>query len=114
MPRARVFQCPACREFIATDATRCRFCSYPIDAQTAQSAADAQDIENKRYMRKRYARHMLTGGGLCLLGLFITAVTVTVAPFPEVVEHMDFTFGMVIVGAGDFIYGLAGWLSELK
>ena len=114
MPQVRVFQCPGCREFIATDATSCRFCSYPIDAQTAQSAADAQEIENKRYMRQRYARHMLTGGGLCVLGLFITAGTIMAAAFSEAGGYMFFTYGLVICGAGDFIYGLVGWLSELK
>ena len=114
MPQSRVFQCPACREFISTDATSCRFCSFPIDAQTAQSAADAQDIENKRYMRKRYAHHMLTGGGLCVLGLVITAGTFAAAATSEAGGYVVLTWGLVLCGAGDFLYGLLGWLSEIK
>jgi len=74
MSRPRVFQCPNCHEYIATDAKSCRFCSTPIDAQTSNLAADAQEIENKRYRRKEYARHMYIGAGLFALGLLITGL----------------------------------------
>ncbi len=83
MSQARIFQCPNCREYIATDAKTCRFCSTPIDATSAQSAADAQAIENKRYRQKQYARHMLIGGGLFALGLLITVLTFLIAASSE-------------------------------
>ena len=114
MSQTRVFQCPGCHEFIATDAKSCRFCSIPIDAQAAQLAADAQEIENKQYRRKRYARHMLIGAAVFALGLFITVGTFTAAVSSEQGGHYVITFGLLLSGAGDFIYGLAGWLSELK
>jgi hypothetical protein len=112
MPQIRVFQCPGCREFIATDVKSCRFCFIPIDAQAAQLAADVQDIENKKYRRKRYARHMLTGAGLFALGLLLSVGTFIAAVTSEHGGYYVVTYGLVLCGAGDFIYGLAGLISE--
>ena len=114
MSQVRVFQCPKCNEFIATDAKSCRFCSTPIDAQSAQVAADAQDVENKRYRRKQYARHMLIGGGLFALGFAITAGTYMAAASFEGGGNFVITYGLMLAGAGDLLYGLVGWLSELQ
>ena len=75
MSQIRVFQCPNCKEFIATDAKICRFCSTPITAEVAQAAANAQADENRKYRKKKYATHMLSGGGVFLLGLGITVAT---------------------------------------
>jgi uncharacterized membrane protein YvbJ len=79
MSQVRVFQCPNCKEYIATDAPSCRFCATPIDAQTAQQAADAQARENKSFRRRHYARHILIGAGLFAAGAVITILTYTVA-----------------------------------
>lgn len=114
MSQPRVFQCPACHEFIATDATSCRFCHVPIDATSAQAAADAQAQENKRYRRSRYARHMLTGTGLFVLGLVITVGTFAAAASSSGGGYYLITWGLMLSGAGDLLYGLVGWLGELK
>ena len=114
MSHARVFQCPRCHEFIATDARTCRFCSTPIDARAAQVAADAQEKENKRYRRRQYARHMLIGGGLCALGVVVTVGTFSAAASSSGGGHFLITYGLVLSGAGDFVYGLFGWLGELR
>ena len=112
--QTRVFQCPNCKEFIATDAKSCRFCSTPIDAQTAQLAADAQQSENKQFRRKQYARHMLTGGGLFALGFVITVGSFILAATGAAGRSYAIMYGLMLVGAGDFLYGLVGWLGELK
>lgn len=114
MPQVRVFPCPSCREFIATDARSCRFCSTPIDPQAAQQAADAQDKENVRYMRRRYARHMLIGGAI-----FVVATAFSVATFAAAVSsptggHYIVMYGLILYGAGDFVYGLAGVLGLMR
>lgn len=112
MSQSRIFQCPACKEYISTDAKSCRFCSTPIDAQTAQAAADAQVLENKRYRKKQYARHIWIGAGVFLLGFAITA-----ASFLAVAAEggsFVITYGLMLVGAGDVIYGVAGWIGELN
>ena len=114
MSQVRVFQCPKCKEFIATDAKSCRFCSTPIDAQAAQSAADSQEIENKQYRRKQYARHMLIGGGVFALGLAVTVGTYIAAAVSEEGGSYVVTYGLMLVGGGDLLYGLVGWLGELK
>jgi hypothetical protein len=112
MSQIRVFQCPACHEYIATDAKSCRFCFTPVDAQTAQLAADAQEIENKKYRQKQYAKHMLIGTGIFALGFVITLGTFAVA----VVKgggYYVITHGLMLAGAGDFLYGLVGLLGEI-
>jgi hypothetical protein len=114
MSHVRVFPCPQCGEFIATDASRCRFCSTPIDPQTAQQAADAQLKDNERYMRSRYLRHMYTGGGLFLLGLVISIGTLALAYYSPSGGYYLITFGLVLAGAGDFLYGLAGVIGLMK
>ena len=114
MSQVRVFPCPNCHEFIATDAARCRFCSTPIDQQTAQLAADAQIKENERYMRSRYFRHMLSGGGLFILGVVITLGTLAAAYSSPRGGYYVITWGLVIVGFGDFLYGLVGVIGLMK
>lgn len=114
MPQARVFQCPSCREFIATDATSCRFCHTPIDAGSAQAAADAQALENKSFRRKGYAKHMWTGGGLFALGLLVTVGTYVAAATSPSGGRYLITWGLMLSGFGDLLYGLVGLLGELK
>lgn len=114
MPQVRVFQCPSCHEFIATDANSCRFCSSPIDAQTAQLAADAQDKENLRYMRRRYVRHMLVGGAIFLGALTFSIATLAAAFYSDTGGYVIIVWGLVLYGAGDFLYGLAGLLGWLR
>jgi hypothetical protein len=106
--QVRVFPFPQCTEFIATDASSCRFCSTPIDPQKAQEAADEQVKTNDRYMRSRYRKHMLTGGGLCLLGLFISVLSIVKAYSSPSGGYYVVTWGFVIFGGGDFLYGLVG------
>jgi hypothetical protein len=118
----KVFRCPSCHEFIAADATKCRFCSGPLDAETAKSAAAAQEKENKLYRRKHYARHIFIGVGLFALGLVITLTTYTAAVAsprawyysPRGGFYYFITYGLMLSGGGEFIYGLAGWWDELK
>jgi hypothetical protein len=110
MSKTTVIQCPRCHEFIAADAKSCRFCSTPIDAGTAQAAAVAQEKENKQYRRKHYARHMLIGAGVFALGLIITIGSYQLA----VGGYYFITYGPPLAGAGDLLYGVVGWIGELK
>ena len=114
MSQVRVFQCPNCKEFIATDAKSCRFCSTPITEEVAQAQAKVQEEENRVYRRKKYARHMLTGGGLAALGLAITIGTLLLATVSEGGGHYVITYGLILAGGGNFLYGLVGWLGELR
>lgn len=43
---ASTFQCPNCKEYVNADSTVCRFCKSPIDAATAQLAAEQQQSIN--------------------------------------------------------------------
>lgn len=114
MPNVRVFPCPRCGEFVATDTSRCRFCSAPIDPQTAQLAADSQAKENVRYMRRRYLRHMFIGGGIFILGLVISIGTFALAFSSPTGGYYVVTLGLVLYGASDFVYGLAGVLGMIR
>jgi hypothetical protein len=114
MSQLGVFQCPNCREFIATGATTCRFCSAPITPEVAQAAAHIQEDENRNYRRKKYAGHMLRGGLIFALGLAITIGTLVVATSAEGGGHYVVTYGLILAGGGNFLYGLVGWLGELK
>ena len=114
MSQVRAFPCPRCHEFIATDATSCRFCSTAIDPQMAQLAADAQDKENVRYMRRRYARHMLIGGAIFLAATAFSVVTLAAAYYSPTGGYIIIVYGLILYGAGDFLYGLVGLLGLLR
>ena len=114
MSQVRVFQCPTCHEYIATDAKACRFCNAPVTPEVAKAAADAQAAENRSYRRKKYLMHMVSGGGLAALGLIITIVTYIMAAASEGGGHFVITYGLILVGGGNFLYGLVGWLGELR
>ena len=110
MSRVRVFPCPRCHEFISTDARSCRFCRTPIDPQSAELAADAQDKENVRYMRRRYARHILIGGSIFVVATAFSVATIAAAFSSPTGGYYVVMFGLILYGAGDFVYGLAGVL----
>jgi hypothetical protein len=57
---------------------------------------------------------MLTGGGLAAVGLAITIGTYAMAAVSEEGGHYVITYGLVLAGGGNFLYGLVGWLGELR
>ena len=67
----RSFPCPGCSEFINTSKTSCPFCSTPIDAVAAQSAAEVQEKVNDAY---NDASHLRIIAGVYLLLLILGRV----------------------------------------
>ncbi|HVG33205.1 MAG TPA: zinc ribbon domain-containing protein [Pyrinomonadaceae bacterium] len=114
MPAAPVLQCPSCKEYISSDAKSCRFCHTPLDERTVAQAVATQAKENSKYRRGQYQKHMLIGIGLFFLGLVITIGTYAVAASSQQGGHYFITYGLIISGALDFLYGLFGWIGELR
>jgi len=110
MGRAKVFQCPACREYISADAKFCRFCSTLVDAQTATLAAEEQGNENKLYRRKQFVKHVKLGGTVFAIGAAaLTFIYFQTGVFPLGESSIDIPlWGLTLSGVGDFLYGLAG------
>jgi hypothetical protein len=108
MSQAAIYQCPHCKEYIASDATYCRFCKAPMDPNVRAQAVEKLAQDNKRERRRDATKHMLIGAGLFVLGVAITAGTYTMAS--EGGSYV-ITYGLVISGAADFIYGGYMWLS---
>jgi hypothetical protein len=77
-------------------------------------AVAAQARENSKYRRGQYQKHMLIGIGLFFLGLVITIGTYAIAASSERGGHYFITYGLMISGALDLIYGLVGWIGELR
>jgi hypothetical protein len=113
MPDVKVFPCPNCKEFVASDARVCRFCKTPLDETAIQRGVEAQAGENKRFRRGHYRRHLLVGGGLCALGLVITIGTFTAAATSREGGSYVVTYGLIFVGGIDFLYGLVGLIEEM-
>lgn len=114
MSQARIFQCPNCHEYISSAAESCRFCKTPIDAETRNRAADEQAKENKQYRRNQYLKHMGLGALLFVGGLFVTIITYAIASSGKGGGHFIITWGLVLSGGIDFLYGLVGFLGELR
>jgi hypothetical protein len=93
---------------------QCRFCSATLDPQTVRAAANRQDQENRIYRKKQYGRHMMIGAPLFVLGLIVTIGSYVAATASEGGGRYFITYGLVIAGAGDFLYGLFGWLGEVR
>lgn len=112
MSEAQILRCPSCREFIASDATTCRFCRRPLDPQTIKDGVSATQAENKRYRRNHYLKHMMTGLGLFALGASITAATLWAAFNSKSGGYYVVTWGFMLGGIGDLLYGLYGFVGE--
>jgi uncharacterized membrane protein YvbJ len=110
MSGVQIFQCPGCKEYIASDATSCRFCHRPIDPQTRQAAVAAQEAENRSYRKKQSVKMMLLGLGLLTAGIIITGGTYTLAAYSSGGGHFIMTWGLIIVGGLRFLQGLSGWV----
>jgi hypothetical protein len=114
MSSVKVFQCPNCKEYVASDAKSCRFCSAPLDSQSVQRAVEAQTRENKTYRKRHYQKHMGIGFVVFAVGVAITVGTyLNAASSPRGGRYL-ITYGLIFVGGGDFLYGLAGWIGELS
>ena len=96
---------------------RCQQLSLLFNAyRSAESARGgaAQVKDNDRYMRSRYLKHMLSGGGLFLLGLFISILSIVKAYSSPSGGYYVVTWGFVIFGGGDFLYGLVGVIGLMR
>ena len=111
--KLRVFPCPKCKEFINNQMTECSFCHFRIDLDEARKAIASQDRENKIFRRQHYKRHMKTGILVFLAGAIPTAVMLysTYSLSGEI--YLVF-YGAIGGGLTDFLYGLDGWLGELR
>jgi hypothetical protein len=114
MSAAPILQCPSCKEYISSDARSCRFCHTPLDQQTVAKAVAAQARENSAYRRRHYQKHLLIGLGLFFLGLIITFGTYSMAASSQGGRNYIITYGLLVTGALDFLYGLFGWIGELR
>jgi RNA polymerase subunit RPABC4/transcription elongation factor Spt4 len=114
MSQVQIFQCPRCKEYISSDAEVCRFCKTPIDAETKRVAAIAQAKENRIYRRNQYLKHVGIGALLFIGGLVITVGSYTIAASGGGGGHFLITWGLMVSGGLDFLYGLVGFLGELR
>lgn len=78
----RILPCPNCGEMIYSDVTKCRFCSAPVDSETAEVAANIQKQVNDACNQAKWIRNM-AGAMWVLLGasFIFTAGTVGVFAF---------------------------------
>jgi hypothetical protein len=112
MSQVRVFQCPNCKEFIATDAKTCRFCAATITAEGAQAQANLQGQQDKIDRVKKHTRQMLIGAAMFVVGVIITVGSYSMAASSAGGGRYLITYGPIIFGAIRFVQGGVGWLGE--
>jgi hypothetical protein len=110
MSTAQIIQCPGCKEYISSDAVACRFCQRPLDQQTRQAAAAAQEIANHDYRKKQSLKTMLIGLAMLVVGIAITVGTYAAASSSRGGGSYVVTWGLIIFGGFRFFQGLIGWV----
>jgi len=111
--KLRVFPCPNCNEYINNQMAECSFCHFKIDLVEARKAIAFQERENKIFRRQHYKRHMKMGFLVFLAGAIPTAVMLYSAFSLNGEIYLVF-YGAIGGGLTDFLYGLDGWLGELR
>lgn len=106
------FPCPTCREYLSSDAARCRFCGAEIDRESALEAARQEQLANRLYRRRHYRKHAWRGGGLFAAGVTILVGSYFLFPLLLDTDAAWLPRGLVIGGGADFLYGLYGLGSE--
>ena len=76
-PRAGILPCPNCGQMIYSNAPTCRFCSVPIDRQTAEAAANVQGQVNEACNHAKWLRNM--AGAMWVL--FVISFILTMGTF---------------------------------
>src|ERR1044071_8173389 len=109
MSAAPIIQCPGCKAYISSDAATCRFCGRPLDQQTRQAAAVAQQVEHNADYKKQSFRSMLTGLAMMIVGIAVTAGTYAMAASSRGGGRYVVTWGLIIFGGWRFVKGLMGW-----
>ena len=112
MSAVQILQCPGCKEYIASDATSCRFCHRPIDPQTRQTAAAAWQAQNRDEATRSARNNMLIGLGLAVVGIAISIGTYAAAASSRGGGRYVVTYGLIIVGGLRFVQGLLGWVKD--
>jgi hypothetical protein len=72
--RARVFQCPVCKQTIDMLSDRCRFCSATIDTAAAEAAADLMAKVNRACNDASYLKITMVCGVVFLGLMFLPVV----------------------------------------
>jgi predicted RNA-binding Zn-ribbon protein involved in translation (DUF1610 family) len=72
--QARILPCPKCGQMIYSDSTQCRFCSAPIDKQSAGVAAHVQEQVNDACNQAKWIRNMAGAMWVFLVVSFILTV----------------------------------------
>ncbi len=110
----KVFRCPGCSEYIASDAQSCRFCKVLIEPETARMGIRQQKAQNKIARTKDYSTHLYRGGALFLLGVFVIIATYYLSEALLGTDFIWFPRVLIVGGGADFLYGVFGLLSERK
>jgi len=108
------FPCPACSEYLSSEALQCHYCNAEIDPDYASSAVRDEKLANRRYRKGHYSKHLRAGSGLFALGLFILIGSYIFFPL---ILHTDAVWiprGLILGGGGDFLYGVWGLTSEQR
>jgi uncharacterized membrane protein YvbJ len=109
MSAAPIIQCPGCKEYISSDAVKCRFCQRPLDAQTRQAAAAVQEVEQSSHRKQQSMRTMFIGLAMLVIGIAITVGTYAMASSSSGGGRYVVTWGLIVFGGFRFFQGLIGW-----
>ena len=104
---ARLCPCPNCGEMIYSDSATCRFCSAPIDRQSAEAAADVQKQVNDAVNLAKWTRNIagamwaLVGLGI-IFGIASLGATICILLIPGALITWQIKYGRLKSADADF------------
>lgn len=83
------FQCPNCHEYINSGMDKCKYCSIPIDPQTAIAAVELQEKVNRACNDASLIRNL---AGVMWVGFFVRFI-----PIVGLIGWIPMLIGFVVV-----------------
>ncbi|MEP6924798.1 MAG: hypothetical protein ABI954_10060 [Pyrinomonadaceae bacterium] len=110
----KFFRCPNCKEYISEDSTECKFCLTPVSSETVNLALTHERRETSKENRTVYLKHIGMGALLFVIGTGLTVASFMAAASSQRGGRFSIVYGLIIIGAGDFLYGVYLMISDLR
>jgi len=111
METSRTMVCPACGQYIMSDADKCRHCGVPISLDMAEEAADKETEVIRKHYRKYYWFALITGSFMCIIGGGATAAMLSGATKGAIYTRAPLA---LIVGLVELGYAINGFLDTAR
>ena len=109
-----VFKCPKCQQFISNKQDACRFCFFPLNAETVGQAIGKEADDTRQYRFNMHKKILYIGLGIFALGTVLSFLTYTTLFVTGGGFYFPWSPVIALFGLGQILIGLFGVFDERR